>query len=113
MPDGAAMLRPACDLTRDLSTARPAIYWPDMRASAIVGYAALAGSILTDNSALMLAFGLAAMLALYRAASFIHELTHIRKGALPGFRFGWNLIVGIPLMIHSLDRKSTRLNSCH
>src|SRR3546814_12815545 len=41
------------------------------------------------------------MLALYRAASFIHELTHIRKGALPGFRFGWNLIVGIPLMIPS------------
>jgi fatty acid desaturase len=41
------------------------------------------------------------MLALYRAASFIHELTHIRKGALPGFRFVWNLIIGIPLMIPS------------
>ncbi|HEX7741806.1 MAG TPA: fatty acid desaturase, partial [Sphingobium sp.] len=45
--------------------------------------------------------GVVAMLALYRAASFIHELTHIRKGALPGFRLGWNLLVGIPLMIPS------------
>src|SRR3546814_4491408 len=62
IPDDAAMLRAAADLTRELSTARPAIYWPDMLASAIVGYAALTGAILTDNSALMLAFGLAAML---------------------------------------------------
>ena len=101
IPDDAAMLRAAADLTRELSTARPAIYWPDMLASAFIGYGALAGAILTDNAALAVLCGLVAMLALYRAASFIHELTHIRKGALPGFRLGWNLIVGIPLMIPS------------
>ncbi|WP_313808852.1 fatty acid desaturase [Sphingobium sp.] len=101
IPDDAAMLRAAADLTRELSTAKPAIYWPDMLASALVGYAALAGAMLTDHGALAVICGLVAMLALYRAASFIHELTHIRKGALPGFRFGWNLIVGIPLMIPS------------
>lgn len=101
IPDDAAMLRAAADLTRELSTARPSIYWPDMLASALVGYAALAGAILTGNGTLAVVCGLVAMLALYRAASFIHELTHIRKGALPGFRFGWNLIVGIPLMIPS------------
>lgn len=100
IPDDAAMLRAAADLTREFSTARPFIYWPDMLASALIGYAALAGAILSDGAA-MAAFGLVAMLALYRAASFIHELTHIRKGALPGFRLGWNLIVGIPLMIPS------------
>ena len=41
------------------------------------------------------------MLALYRAGSFIHELTHIKKGAVKGFRFAWNLIVGVPLMVPS------------
>ncbi|WP_150290831.1 fatty acid desaturase family protein [Sphingobium estronivorans] len=100
IPDDAAMLRAAADLTRELSTAQASIYWPDLLVSALVGYAALAGAILTQGAP-MVAFGLVAMLALYRAASFIHELTHIRKGALPGFRFGWNLIVGIPLMIPS------------
>ncbi|WP_242126336.1 fatty acid desaturase [Sphingobium sp. Sx8-8] len=100
IPDDAAMLRAAADLTRELSTARPSIYWPDMLLSALVGYAALAGAILSDGVP-MVALGLVAMLALYRAASFIHELTHIRKGALPGFRLGWNLIVGIPLLIPS------------
>ena len=99
--DDAAMLRAAADLTREYSTANPAIYWPDMLGSALAGYAALAGAILVDNGMIAVVCGLVAMLALYRAASFIHELTHIRKGALPGFRLAWNLIVGIPLMIPS------------
>ena len=48
-----------------------------------------------------MASGVVAILALYRAGSFIHELTHIKKGALRGFRLTWNLIVGIPLLIPS------------
>ncbi len=100
-PDDAAMLRAAADLTRELSIAAPAIYWPDFLASTAIGYAGLAGAILFDNMALAVAAGLVAMLGFYRAASFIHELTHIRRGALPGFRFAWNLLIGIPLMIPS------------
>lgn len=101
IPDDAVLLRAAADLTRALSTASPAIYWPDMLGSAILGWGALAAAILVDSVPLALASALVAMLALYRAASFIHELTHIRKGALRGFRFAWNLLVGIPLMIPS------------
>jgi len=47
------------------------------------------------------ATGLIAVLALYRAGSFIHELTHIKKGAVTGFRFVWNLLVGLPLLVPS------------
>lgn len=101
IPDDAAMLRAAADLTRELSVAKPGIYWPDMLASALLGWSALAGAILAGSAPLAVLCGLVAVLALYRAASFIHELTHIRKGALPGFRPGWNLLVGIPLMIPS------------
>ena len=42
-----------------------------------------------------------AALALYRALLFIHELTHLHKNALPGFRTSWNLLVGIPLLTPS------------
>ena len=42
-----------------------------------------------------------AVLALYRAGSFIHELTHIKPNAVPGFRLVWNLLVGIPLLVPS------------
>jgi fatty acid desaturase len=101
MPDDKAMLRAAVELTRDIAEARPGIYWPDMLASAAVGYGALAGAILVGNPVVAVLLGLLASLALYRALLFIHELTHIHKDALPGFRFGWNLLVGIPMLIPS------------
>lgn len=101
MPDDKAMLRAAVELTRDIAEARPDIYWPDMLASAAVGYGALAGAILVGNPVVAVLLGLLASLALYRALLFIHELTHIHKDALPGFRFGWNLLVGIPMLIPS------------
>ena len=102
IPDDMAMLRAAAEVTRDLPTARAGIYWPDMLLSAAVGYAALAGAILVDNTLLAVASGVVATFALYRALLFIHELTHIHRNALPGFRFAWNLLVGIPMLTPSL-----------
>jgi len=100
--DDMAMLRAAVELTRDLVIARPAVYWPDMLASALLGYAGLAGAILLESPWLAAASGVLGALALYRALLFIHELTHIHRTALPGFRLGWNLLVGIPLLTPSL-----------
>lgn len=101
-PDDKEMLRAAVELTRDLSAARDRIYWTDLIVFAAIGYAALAGAILLDNPFAAVASGLVASLALYRALLFIHELTHIHRDALPGFRLGWNLLVGIPLLMPSL-----------
>ena len=114
--DDKAMLRAARDLTKDIAEARADIYWPDMLLSAGVGYAALAGAILTDNVALAVLLGLVAALALYRALLFIHELTHIHRNALPGFRKAWNALVGIPMLtpsfmyegVHTLHHKRTQ-----
>lgn len=100
IPDDMAMLRAAVDLTRDISAARPEIYWPDMLGSAAIGYAGLAGAILLDGWQAWAA-GVLAVFMLYRALLFIHELTHIHKTALPGFRLAWNLLAGIPMLIPS------------
>lgn len=116
IPDDKAMLRAAAELTRDISDARPAIYWPDMLISAFAGYIALAGAILLSNPVLAVACGIFAVLTLYRALLFIHELTHIHKNALPGFRLMWNLLVGIPMLtpsfmyenVHTLHHARTR-----
>lgn len=116
IPDDKEMLRAAVDLTRDISEAKGRVYWPDMLVSAAIGYAALAGAILLDNGWAALLCGLVSALALYRALLFIHELTHIHKDALPGFRFGWNLLVGIPMLtpsfmyenVHTLHHARTR-----
>lgn len=114
--DDMAMIRAAAEMTRDLVTPDPRIYWTDFLASTIIGYAAVAAAILAPNVALLLLAGFIAVLALYRAGSFIHELTHIRKNALPGFRLAWNALVGVPLLIpsfmyegiHSLHHNRTK-----
>lgn len=115
-PDDAAMIRAAAELTRDLSTARPEIYWPDFLACTLVGYAALILAIMADSTAGLIGWAALAMLTLYRAGLFIHELTHIRPHALPGFRFAWNALIGVPLLVpsfmyegvHSLHHARTR-----
>ncbi|MDY7097923.1 MAG: fatty acid desaturase [Pseudomonadota bacterium] len=114
--DDKAMLRAARDLTKDLGEAKPGIYWPDMLVSTAIGYGGIATAILTDNIALAVIAGLVASLALYRSLMFIHELTHIHRDALPGFRTGWNLLVGIPLLtpsfmyegVHTIHHKRTQ-----
>ncbi|MEO7564123.1 MAG: fatty acid desaturase [Sphingomicrobium sp.] len=99
--DDKAMIKAAANLTRDLNQPVARIYWADLIASALTGYVALFAAMLVRPSALALGAGLIAVLALYRAGSFIHELTHIKKGALKGFRLVWNLIVGVPLLVPS------------
>jgi hypothetical protein len=111
-----AMLRAAADLTRDLNVPKPAIYWSDLIASVVIGYGALAAAMLAPSVGWAIAAGIVAALALYRAESFIHELTHIKHAAVPGFRLGWNLLVGIPLLtpsfmyegVHNLHHAKTR-----
>jgi fatty acid desaturase len=114
--DDMAMLRAASELTRDLTAPKPLVYWGDFLASALIGYGAVFAAITAPSTGLLVAAALVAILALYRAGSFIHELTHIKHSAVPGFRFGWNLLVGVPLLVpsfmyegvHSLHHARTR-----
>jgi hypothetical protein len=76
--DDAAMLKAAANLTRDLNVPKSGIYWADMLGSALLGYAALFAAIFVHPAWLAVGVGLVAILALYRAGSFIHELTHIK-----------------------------------
>jgi fatty acid desaturase len=114
--DDKAMLRAARDLTKGLGEAKPGIYWPDMLLSAGIGYAGIAVAIVSSGIGVKIAAGLIAALALYRALMFIHELTHIHRDALPGFRTAWNILVGIPMLtpsfmyegVHVIHHKRTQ-----
>jgi fatty acid desaturase len=99
--DDMAMLRAASELTRDLTAPKPAIYWADFLASALVGYVALFVAIFAGSTAIAIVAAIISVLALYRAGSFIHELTHIKHSAVPGFRLVWNALIGIPLLVPS------------
>jgi fatty acid desaturase len=80
----------------------PAIYWADLVASVAIGWPAFVYAVASwgsGSAALALAV---AVFALYRAALFIHELSHLASGAIPGFYTGWSLLAGFPLLAPSL-----------
>lgn len=99
--DDKAMLKAAADLTRDLNSPNPLIYWADMLGCALLGYTGLLAAIGIRSTPVALLAGFIAILALYRAGSFIHEITHLKPRAVPAFRLMWNMIVGVPLLVPS------------
>ncbi len=99
--DDNALLKAAANLTRSLNQPNAAIYWGDMLGSALLGYGALALTLAADALLPAVIAGVVAVLALYRAGSFIHELTHLKPSAIPGFRLVWNIVVGVPLLVPS------------
>lgn len=95
--------REAKQIVDDLFDLKPHIYWLDFLASTAISYTAL---LVYINSA---AFSLAGILAflltgigLYRIAIFMHEIVHMRRGHMRGFKIAWNVLVGIPLLTPSL-----------
>ena len=82
---------------------RPWIYWTDLLVSASVGWTAFVlGTGIPFGSLLHGVATSVAVVALLRAAIFIHELAHLKRGALPGFEVVWHLLVGLPFMLPSL-----------
>jgi fatty acid desaturase len=81
---------------------RPAIYWCDFLASAALGWSAFVASGLVATWPLALGLLAVATLALYRAVLFIHEVAHLRSGAVRRFPLVWNLLAGFPLMVPSI-----------
>lgn len=82
---------------------RPLLYWSDLFVSTGIGWGAFAVAAETPPGALLhLTATFIAACALLRAAIFIHEIAHLRDGALPGFGLVWNLIVGFPFLLPSL-----------
>lgn len=88
-------------LVRDLMVPRMRLYWIDLTVSAVLGWTAVAAVVVAGPLSVVGALAcLVAVLALYRAAVFIHELVHFRsKVAFRRFGRAWNLLVGIPLLI--------------
>ena len=91
-------------MVADLSVPSPLIYWIDLAISASVGYAGLllfAGAQwFTLEQAIYYAI---AVLGLFRAGSFIHEVVHLRHNHLRAFRSVWNVVFGMPLLIPSFS----------
>lgn len=99
--DAEPLVKQAHALVPDLLRPKPAVYYADLALSAGVAWGALLASAAARGPRAALLFAVA-VLALYRSASFIHEITHLRPGAVPGFAFAWNAAVGVPFLLPSM-----------
>ena len=88
-------------LLRDLHAARPAIYWADLILTSGAGWVAFGVAARVPFSAGMLLSAAIAVFAFYRGVSFLHEISHMNKRALPGFETAWNVLFGFPLLMPS------------
>lgn len=94
--------RQAQGIVEDLNDPNAWIYWTDFLISTFVGYG-LASVFLAHSINSPIAWGgfLGAVFALYRSSMFMHEVVHLPRGSMKGFRFTWNLLAGVPMMIPS------------
>ncbi|CAN7217583.1 fatty acid desaturase [Phenylobacterium sp. LjRoot225] len=101
LPRAVELVAEAQRLTADLTRPNARIYWTDLLLTAAVLYSGFALAVLAHGP-LAWAGGVVCALALYRGVSFIHELTHLRSDQTPGFRAGWNVLIGVPFLAPSL-----------
>jgi len=87
---------------KDLFRHRPAIYWADLIICLTIGYTAAAIYLSQPLlSSLQIICYFVAGFALFRAGSFIHEIVHMPGKQMRGFKIGWNILAGIPMLMPS------------
>ncbi|MGZ3741155.1 MAG: fatty acid desaturase, partial [Bdellovibrionota bacterium] len=105
VPAASTAVLPLAEMKKivaDLFPVNPLIYWLDFLASAF----ATAGLFyLTETAPALsiteLLYFTLSVFTLYRAALFIHELTHQDHRILPGLSVIYNLFIGVPFLMPS------------
>jgi len=93
-------LKEARALVKDLMVPNQAIYWVDFLCVISIGALAFAGAVIYDSfSPMGIGAYLVAVLALYRAVIFIHEIVHFKKGSMTAFKIVWNMACGFMVMV--------------
>lgn len=99
----------ARSLIKDLNKPNPWIYWTDFLVSITLGhlfFGVIVYLVRTHPGQTWAYAGIAgayvvAVLAYMRALMFIHELVHLPKDQFKAFRFAWNALCGVFLLVPS------------
>jgi fatty acid desaturase len=90
------------NLVGDCFDRRPAVYWLDLLASTAIAYPLTLYYLLAPGfGPLHVAAYLMGGLAVFRIGSFIHEIQHMRRDEMKGFKIAWNILCGVPLVMTS------------
>jgi fatty acid desaturase len=93
-------------LIRDLFRHDARIYWADFLISITIGYSAAVIYLTQPFSWQKVVCFIVAGCALYRVATFMHEVVHLRDNTLCQFGRVWNLLAGVPMLTPSFFYES-------
>ena len=97
----------AKEICQDLFQVNARRYWVDFILSVITGYACASIYL---ASAMTSIFGWAmfvvAVVSIYRASMFIHEIVHLPSDKMNVFRRFWNFFAGVPMMVPTFTYES-------
>ena len=94
-------------LVQDLFAPKPLLYWADFLITLSIGYGFAAIYLMAPAFSLVqVTAGLLSGLALFRVGIFIHELVHREEPSMVAFHIIWNLLFGVPFLLHSLLYRS-------
>jgi fatty acid desaturase len=95
-------IRDARLIVHDLFQHSQLYYWLDLIITLTIGYGCAALFLRSELFSPQQILGLiVASFALFRAGSYIHEITHMRRGEMTTFRVVWNLVCGVPMLTPS------------
>lgn len=108
-PPSSFSFKQARSLIKDLNKPNPWIYWTDFLVSITLGHVFFGVIVYLVRNHPGQTWAYAAMAAAYvvtvlsymRALMFIHELVHLPKGQFKAFRFAWNVLCGVFLLVPS------------
>ena len=86
----------------DFFEINPVKYWSDLIFCVLIAYTAATVYLVSPlfSWPQIIAFPVA-VFWLYRSNSMVHEVSHLNRSQLKGFKIVWNLLVGVPTMFPS------------
>lgn len=101
-PNAARWLDYARQLAADTEQPAPTRYWAELATSAGLLWTGVALLFTQPGGVLGVGVGfVAATLGAFRGLVFLHDVTHLGPGQVPGLRAAWNALLGVPLLVPS------------
>ncbi len=95
-------LQDARQLAAQAAPPQAARYWRELLTSSAALWSGVALLFTQPGGTLGLVFGFAAVVVgAFRGLVFLHDVTHLGPGEVPGLRTAWNVLLGVPLLVPS------------
>lgn len=95
-----AWIREAHAQVSDLFGHNAKLYWLDLLVTASIAWSATVVYFTQPlGSGLQWLAALVAAVAFYRGGTFMHEIIHMPRAQLNGFKRAWNALIGVPLLL--------------